>query len=356
MDLNNSDIAEVSQLHTPLVIQTAVGANVALMMHGPPGCGKSTILADTAKDMDMDVIDIRLSQMDPVDLRGLPFIDKEAMITQWANAGFLPVDPDTRAILFFDEINQGNNAQQAAAFQLILDRKCGCSYTLPKGVVPMAAGNRAKDFAIVNKMSAALRNRFIHITVVSDERNWSSWASRNNIHESIIGFLHFRPEMLNEFVTCKDADRKRALSDAPAIATERSWHFLSSLLHHGIPEAVQLPMIEGTVGPAASFEFVAYLEHYQKLPDLDDLIENPDLMQIHSSDPPALKYALATGLAARATDDNAGKVFTILRKLEPEFTAMAVKDALQRTKAITFVPEFGEWAFENNQLLTGGRT
>lgn len=342
----------VIQRDVPHAIKLAIAANTPLMLHGPPGCAKSSIVKQTAKALKMSVYDIRLSQIDPVDLRGLPWVDKERQITNWAAAGFLPQDENEKAILFFDEINQGNNAQQAAAYELILDRRCGM-YKLPDGVIPIAAGNRKEDFSIVNKMGGALRTRFSHITVVSDLESWVEWAIDNYVHESIIGFLRYMPEMLNEFVTTKDVDRRKALQDSNAIATERTWEYLSNMLKVGIPESIRLQTIEGTVGPAASVSFLAYYDYYQNLPDLDRALEDPNTLRIKENDPPEIKYAVASGLAARATDENAEKVFRCIVKLPSDFASMAITDALRRTRRITLIPEFTEWAWKNSNTLSG---
>ena len=73
---------------------------------------------------------------------------------------FLPTK--SKGILFLDEMNSAPRAVQAAAYQLILNRKIG-EYELPVGWAVVAAGNRAGDRAVVNDMPSALANRLVHI-------------------------------------------------------------------------------------------------------------------------------------------------------------------------------------------------
>ena len=39
---------------------------------GPPGCGKSAVVRQAADDLELDLVDVRATLLDPVDLRGLP--------------------------------------------------------------------------------------------------------------------------------------------------------------------------------------------------------------------------------------------------------------------------------------------
>ena len=45
---------------------------IAIMIWGPPGIGKSSIVKEVTQEKEMDFIDLRLSQLSPTDLRGLP--------------------------------------------------------------------------------------------------------------------------------------------------------------------------------------------------------------------------------------------------------------------------------------------
>src|SRR5690349_8039975 len=112
------------------------------MIWGPPGIGKSSIVAQTAQAYNMEMIDLRLSQLAPTDLRGLPVA--EHGISRWYPPEFLP--REGRGILFLDELNLAPPAMQGMAQQLILDRRVG-NYTVPDQWFIWAAGNRKEDRA-----------------------------------------------------------------------------------------------------------------------------------------------------------------------------------------------------------------
>jgi hypothetical protein len=117
---------------------------ISTMIWGAPGIGKSSIVAQVAKEHKIDFVDVRLSQLAPTDLRGLPVA--EDGISKWYPPEFLP--HSGRGILFLDELNMAPPAMQGMAQQLILDRRVG-SYVVPEGWYVWAAGNRKEDRAAV---------------------------------------------------------------------------------------------------------------------------------------------------------------------------------------------------------------
>ena len=118
-----------------------------VFLWGPPGVGKSRLVADVARRQGRKLYDLRAVLLDPVDLRGLPRISDEG-ITSWCVPEFLPHPQDTEeGILFLDELNAAPPLVQAACYQLILDRRVG-QYRLPDGWAVVAAGNRESDRAV----------------------------------------------------------------------------------------------------------------------------------------------------------------------------------------------------------------
>ena len=116
------------------------------MIWGAPGIGKSQTVAEVAREAKIELIDLRLSQLAPTDLRGLPVADHKERTARWYPPEFLP--RGGQGILFLDELNMAPPAMQGIAQQLVLDRQVG-SYTLPKGWHVWAAGNRLEDGASV---------------------------------------------------------------------------------------------------------------------------------------------------------------------------------------------------------------
>lgn len=123
-------------------LEALVAQKVPTFLWGAPGIGKSSIVKQIAQQKDVGFIDLRLALMDPTDLKGIPFYDKESHTALWAPPAFLPREGE--GILFLDELNSAAPAVQSSAYQLILDRRVG-EYVLPDGWAIVAAGNREGD-------------------------------------------------------------------------------------------------------------------------------------------------------------------------------------------------------------------
>lgn len=335
-----------------LAIRILIKAQQPFMLHGSPGVGKSAIVRQVANELGIKMIDLRLSQLDPVDLRGVPSVDNKAKRTTWNAPDFLPRDGE--GILFLDEINSAAQATQAAAYQLVLDRRLG-DYVLPPGWAIAAAGNRTTDRAIVNQMSTALKNRFTHVDYDINNDDWSLWALKAGISPEVLGFIRFRPQLLNEFEKRGDseAERKRQarIKDQNAFATPRSWEFLSKVVAEKPDPSIEHELYSGIVGEGCAAEFLGFLRYYRDLPNLDAILMNPDKAKDPKDFPPATMYALATGLATKANADNMDRVVKYALRMQPEFQVLLIKDAITRDEKLTECKAFNTWAIKNADFL-----
>lgn len=253
---------------------------ISTMIWGSPGIGKSSIVAQVAQEHDIDFVDVRLSQLAPTDLRGLPVA--EDGISKWYPPEFLP--RAGKGILFLDEINMAPPAMQGVAQQLILDRRVG-SYTVPEGWYVWAAGNRKEDRASVFDMPAPLANRFLHLQVEADFDSFKAYALEIGVHEQAIAFLSFRPNLLHKL------DPQQ-----PAWPSPRSWVMASRLHDAGLD-------ITPAVGTGAAAEFTAFLTLYKTLPDLLLILAGKG-DNIPFATEPSVRYAATIGLTVRAEDAN----------------------------------------------------
>src|SRR5579885_642412 len=188
-----------------------------VFLWGAPGIGKSAVVAQAAATAGLELQDVRALLLDPVDLRGLPFVAADGR-SRWATPGFLPAE-GTSGILFFDELNAAPAMVQASLYQLVLDRKLG-EYRLPDGWTIVAAGNREGDRAVTSRMPTPLRNRFTHLNFEADMQEWCEWAISAKIRPEVIAFIRFKPDLLSDF------DR-----DATAFPSPRSCAFVSNILN-----------------------------------------------------------------------------------------------------------------------------
>ncbi len=254
------------------------GVDLSTMIWGPPGIGKSSIVRQAAEARDLEVVDVRLSQLAPTDLRGLPVADEG--ISRWYPPEFLP--RSGRGVLFLDEFNMAPPAMQGLAQQLILDRRVG-SYEVPPDWFIWAAGNRREDRAAVFEMPAPVANRFLHLDVEPHLESLKRYAFEHDWHEHIVAFLSFRPALLFS-----------PRPDRPAWPSPRSWEMAERLYRAGLD-------IGTAVGAPAKAEFEAYISHYESLPELESILsgEGDD---VSFPQEPSVRYAVTVGLTSRGED------------------------------------------------------
>jgi hypothetical protein len=332
------------------VLGAALDADVPTMFWGGPGVGKSDLVHQVAAAREMEVRDIRISQLESVDLRGVPSVVDGR--TYWNPPSFLPHDMHSRGILFLDEINSGSTSTMAAAYQLVLNKALG-EYTVPPLWRIVAAGNRIQDRSIVNAMPAALRNRFIHIDVETHLDDWCAWALRNNIHSDVIAFLRQESNLLNEFDVGSNETRQREASqkmkDAKAFATPRSWAFLSKMLLVGIPAGAEYETYGSVVGEGVASRFIAYMKYSSKMPNLDDILMRPKLAEVPKE--PGTLYATAAALATKLTENNLDRGIIYMDRMPPEFGVMCMSDGVTRNPKLCNTKAFMEWSTRNSDVI-----
>lgn len=260
-----------------------------IFLWGPPGVGKSDIIKQLGEEMNAPVIDIRLSLWEPTDLKGIPFFNPELHTMGWAAPIELPTPEmgkqHDHIILFLDEMNSAAPSVQAAAYQLILNRKIG-TYHLPDNVLIVAAGNRETDRGVTNRMPKPLSNRFTHLEIKVDWDDYFLWATNNRIHPDVVGFLTFSKKDLYDF------DPKL---DTRAFATPRSWSYVSDFLYEDNgDEDTLLNLISGSVGEGLGVKLMAHRKVSGQLPDPKDILEGK-AKKLKNKEISAM-YTLITGM------------------------------------------------------------
>jgi hypothetical protein len=328
---------------------TRAGHHTPVMLWGPPGVGKSDMVREVAHQHQAPVIDIRLSQMEPSDLRGIPFRNEGCV--EWAIPSILP-DAERHGpegILFLDEITSAPPTVSAAAYQLILDRRLG-EYQVPDGWAIFAAGNRQGDRGVTYSMPAPLANRFSHFEVETHLDDWVAWAYRNSIDERIIAFLRFRPELLFDFDPAHNP---------VAFPSPRSWEFAHRALQkfEDHPQLLQ-GTLQACVGPAAGVELNAFVNSLDKMPDLDAILAGEEVPVPEEID---LQYAVAAALVGRAiraheagdSTEVHGRILDYASLFpQREMGVMLVSDMHRAIgEAIFSLPQFNNWAQAISEVM-----
>lgn len=319
---------------TPEALTTYLDALVqhelklSTMIWGAPGIGKSSIVRQTADRHGLGFIDLRLSQLAPTDLRGLPVAENGA--SRWYPPEFLP--REGAGILFLDELNLAPPAMQGMAQQLILDRRVG-SYEVPDGWYIWAAGNRKEDRAAVFDMPAPLANRFLHLEVESDWDSFKAYALAAGLHEQVLAFLAFRPNLLHQLDPQK-----------PAWPSPRSWEMASRLHVAGLDVAP-------VVGAGTAAEFDTFRQLYQSLPALETILDGRGL-DIGFPSEPSARYATTIGLTVRAKTAQRGYhgFEWLVAKAPAEWLQLYAVDLFKQMRALGQMGAFAVFVMKDDKL------
>jgi len=372
---------EVNHEELKQILKVVWKAKLPLFIWGAPGIGKSYMVRDVAKEIAKELgrefvelnkidkakrkeieanpekyfvlYDIRLSQYDPSDLRGLPALNGqetvEWRINDWV---YLFSRPNIAGIIFFDELNLAPPSIQASAYQIILDR-CISDTPIAKDVLIVSAGNRLEDKANVFDMPKPLQNRFLHCTLrVPSVEEWTKWAQEHNLDMRVITYLNSRPSHLFKM------DEE---SNDEAFPTPRTVEFWARLIRD-VPDE-DLNTLEKltaiAVGTGVALEFVSFIKLRRQI-DFKDLLEHPEkLRQIEEVD---MKYAIVSLIAdywrnSRKDMKTFAKLFKIIKEFpEAEFQIITLREIRRQSPKILFnalmkVPEYNEWANKIIQYL-----
>ena len=351
-------VGEFVDAMTELIKQSKNGKDLpAINLSGPPGVGKSDAVraignrlemyyADTKTPKRVDITDVRLLNMNPVDIRGIPSksvitvnktkriknengeyeekrVQEEVPVARWLRPEIFQLDDSDEVIniLFLDELTAAPPSVQAAAYQLVLDRKVG-EHELPDNTFVISAGNRTIDKSVAYRMPKALANRMTHLEIYSEIDDWKRWALNNDIDERIIGFLNWKPDSLFKFDPSKDD---------LAFPTPRSWAMVDSFLKKSKGNIdLAYPWIAGSVGNGMAMEFRTYTVIYKDLPDITKIFKGEKL-EHPSADKPDVSYAISSSIVAytpKATKKQLENMITWLTDWTPDFAACTIKDAI----------------------------
>ena len=302
-----------------------------VFLWGPPGIGKSDVVKQIADSINAAMIDVRLSLWEPTDIKGIPYFDSTQNKMVWGQPSELPDDEfasqHNNIVLFLDEMNSAAPAVQAAAYQLILNRRVG-EYTLPDNVMIVAAGNREADKGVTYRMPSPLANRFVHLEMNVSFDDWFQWAVNNNIHSDVVGYLQFAKQDIYTF------DPK---AGSRSFATPRSWSFVSELLEDELDEGTTTDLVAGAIGEGLAVKFMAHRKVAANMPDPTDILEGK-VKELKTKEVSAM-YSLTVSLCyelKEASDSNDkkfdDKVNNFLRfsmdNFDTEMVVMGIKLAL----------------------------
>ena len=227
----------------------------ASMLWGTRGVGKSSIVRQVAEHYRVPLVDLRLTTIEPVDIRGAIYADERLAKTVWFPPEFLPAPDQPDGILFLDELTAADQRLQISAYSLILDRRVG-NYVLPDGWMVVAAGNASFHGAVSHDMGTALADRMFHFHVVATIEAFLEHALVQGYAPEVMAYLKVRPDKL-------DDTQAQLAADHLVGASPRGWEDVSRVLQSGLAEAAQRSFVQGRIGAANAAEFFGVLREIQ---------------------------------------------------------------------------------------------
>ena len=327
--MSMQELEEIIRTNCQLIIENPKLAMTIppILIHSSPGVGKSSIVRQVSEKLGIGFVDVRLAEMESVDIRGLPSVDKDNSVMKWNAPDFWPRDPKSKGIIFLDELTSCDKSCQVAAYELILDRKIGDFYKVPDGWYIVSAGNLTTDRAVAMSMSSALSNRFLHVELEADSEQWCKWAFTHDVHPSVIGFIQYRPENLFNM------EKENLERGWPS---PRSWDRVSQMCKiYGDNEGLLRKITYGLVGSAKGVEFMEFHRLNKNFDNIVDMMlgkipikipeKNDQLYAMCSS----LIYNVWRGKDEKEEKQRIDGFFKILAEMPPEFVMMCMTSAMQ---------------------------
>jgi len=335
---------ELSTKDIPEAVVNVLYAGKVPFIKGSPGIGKSDIIRQVAEELNLKVIDFRLSQADPTDLQGFPGV-VDGRSTFYPGEMF-PIEGDEIPagyngwLLFLDEMNSAPLSVQAAAYKLCLDKQIG-QYSLHKNVAIVGAGNKSTDKAITQRIGTAMQSRLVHLNMAVDPDHWLKWANVAGIDHRITSFIEFRKELLHKFDPSHADD---------TFACPRTWAFLSDIIK-GKEKLSHIDVVTaaGTVGEGCALEFKGFSEIFQSLPKISEIMNKPDTVKIPNE--PSVHYALAGLISYEVNVNNINNLSKFVERLPADFQVVTWKSAVRRNAEIIESPYIDAWITKNAQEM-----
>lgn len=327
-----------SELST--LLETTTHARLPILIKGAPGIGKTDIVKQACQTAGADLIISHPVVSDPVDYKGFPYvIDNEARFLPFGDLNAL-IQATSPTVYFMDDLGQAPAAVQAAAMQLILERRIN-GHKVSDQVTFIAATNRKIDRAGVTGILEPVKSRFSAIVELEpDVDDWVRWAIQNNLPPELIAFIRFRPNLLFDFQASTD------LTNSPCPRTVNN---VARLMQAHLPRELQYEAFSGAAGEAFAIELIGFLQVYKTLPDIDRVLADP--AGTGCPQDPATLYALCGALAGRADKATMPSIVEYAKRLPAEFSVLLVTDSVNHNPEVAETEAFIEWSSSNNSVL-----
>ena len=317
------------------------GPQVPMLITGPPGGGKTSVVRQTAADLSINYVEKHLPTMLVEDFGVPDMLHAKAGFFNYILPDGFPIkgselDDGVGGIMCFDDRNQGGADLQKVLANIQEARNLH-GHPLADNWMIISTGNRQTDGAGSNKVLTHLSDREMEIPFDTHLDDWTKYALDKDLRTEVIQFIRFRTALLHDF------DPKR-----PKNATPRGWESVSNLL--GVmPRECEYECFAGRVGEGAAAEFTGFMKIFRGLPNPDQVLMNPDTSDVPTD--PATLYALSGAIAERATDTNFERVTHYSERMPAEFSVLTVSYAVRKKPELAETSAFTKWIVKHEEVL-----
>lgn len=349
---------------TAMGLSLCIASNVNVIIWGNPGQGKTSILQSIAQSFGFHLETVIASISEPTDFSGLPYFEGGKTLRgrpSWVDNVIAQYAQNKKiSIVFYDELSTAPPAVQAATLRPILEKAVG-EHQMPMVTRSIAAANPPSIAANGWELSPPTANRFTHLDWAMDAEyfkrgfvnGWPSipalrfvgdarqhWEMKAKAMSLVGVFISRRPELLDgtnqAFGSGPGTSRRNTGFKASqyAFASPRSWEAAATLyanfqlarLEDGspLPDAVLTLLLEGTIGVAATTEFLNFVRVLD-LPDPHALLDGttsfkktgrPDLIEAtlsslahaYKTNPTKERWIKWGDILSELTDNNKGDI------------------------------------------------
>lgn len=310
-------------------------AGLVPFVQSSPGMGKSTIMRDVAKDLQLKMIDHRLSTSAPEDLSGLPRFDENGRAVFAPFADLFPLEDTPKPegkegwMLFLDEFNSASKSVQAASYKLILDRMTG-QHRLHQNCVITAAGNLSTDRAITNPISTAMQSRVVHLEMQISFEEWLyDVALKQNYDSRIIAYLSQFPSKLMDF---------RPDHNEKTFCCPRTWEFVNALIRDKDVKDESAVLLAGTITSGTAVDFVQFTKIFHNLVTIKEIRANPAECRVPTD--VGAKWAVISHMMEKITDENFDDLAVYADRFTIDFRILFYRSILVRNPNLRQHPAF----------------
>ena len=251
------------------IVPHIIEARFPILTRGRHGIGKSTLVYQLAKQMDLEVVERRASQMTEGDLLGLPKVEDN--VTQWLAPEWLHTACNKPVILFLDEVDRATMEVRQGIFELCDSRKIA-GYTLHPDTIIFAAVNGGEHGAQyqVGEMDPAELDRYTVFDVEPTVEDWLAWA-KTEVCDEIWNFINQNHQHL---------EHREDYEPNKVYPSRRSWERLSKTLS-GLNKIEHSPTLyhlsTAFVGFEAAIALNDFIKNYDRQVTVEDIIDDGKL-------------------------------------------------------------------------------